>query len=121
MLSPPPIALARHRNPSHLHARSHPTGRACRPRDAPAVVTTRVRPVYGPPPYRLAPFTTIVRVTLSPIGSVESVVIERSSGSAAYDESTITAARMSRYAPRCANGRTAEGTTLYRASFGSGP
>ena len=119
MLVLPIIALGPNGNPRHLSVEQNAVGRACRPHDAPAAIVDRVKPFSGPP-MALLSFTPVIRVTVSPTGFIESLVVERSTGNAAYDQSAMLAARRSTYRSRCFEGIPVVGTARYQAFFGSG-
>jgi TonB family protein len=84
--------------------------------DHDATVVNPAPPVY-PKSAKGKGGAAVARVVISPSGTVVSVDVAKSSGVAALDEATVTAARASTYKPAMSNCKAVQGTYLFKAQF----
>lgn len=95
-----------------------PTGSAC------FQEATVLKPERPDPPssaMEYAPLYAYVAVLLAADGSVEKVVVLKSSGYGPFDLAAVRAAQHSTYRPRIANCKPIEGGYVFEASLTQGP
>ncbi|HEY8298094.1 MAG TPA: TonB family protein [Candidatus Baltobacteraceae bacterium] len=92
---------------------------ACKVPFQDATVTNEVPPEY-PDSARslgLGTVTVLVKVAVGPSGSLQNATVYQSSNNLAIDQSALSAARQSTYAPKIVNCQPTSGDYLFRAQF----